>query len=468
MRSKLTVLALTVTLTLLAVVPGTAAPLAGPCAAGASYDPACDVNHDGVINVLDVQLAAGHWNQTGTWLSDASHNHLGQIWTGNPGNSYPLRIAGSFGEPGDNAPLVLSNSSPSGYGLRIDSSANHGVFVNSATAAGVRVENAGANGLYVVSAGNHGLDIGSAVVDGLRVSSAGGDGLEVVSAGFEGVQIGSAGTDGVYVGAAGTPSAFSNSDSSNGFEVAGAEGHGLYVGRADSSGVVVNSAGNYGMVVSSAGSAGVVVYSAGNAGVYVGSAGAQGVYVGSAGSHGVDVAGDSLAGYFRGNITVTGNCSGCLLATFGVNAGDTLLAPGDVVSLAGLRESGVDSVPMLLEVQLATGSAAVVGVVQGWAELITEKEPRPDEIGLRLVPRDGPADPGQYVTIAYSGLAQVKVSGPVAQGSKLAAGTKGAARALRTVTVDGVELAENGAVVGTALESLDAVDGLIWVLVNIQ
>ena len=41
-------------------------------------------------------------------------------------------------------------------------------------------------------------------------------------------------------------------------------------------------------------------------------------------------------------------------------------------------------------------------------------------------------------------------------------------RALRTVTVDGVELAENAAVIGTALESLDTAAGLIWVLVNLQ
>ena len=37
------------------------------CAAGAVYDPACDVDHDGDVDVLDIQLAAGHWNQAGTW-----------------------------------------------------------------------------------------------------------------------------------------------------------------------------------------------------------------------------------------------------------------------------------------------------------------------------------------------------------------------------------------------------------------
>lgn len=80
MRSKLTVLALVVILTLLAVAPGTAAPLAGPCVAGASYDPACDVNHDGVINSGLVVNDAGNdgvlvreaTNWAGRFIGDVS------------------------------------------------------------------------------------------------------------------------------------------------------------------------------------------------------------------------------------------------------------------------------------------------------------------------------------------------------------------------------------------------------------
>ena len=32
--------------------------------------------------VTDIQLTASHWNQTGTWVSDNQHDHLGQTWTG--------------------------------------------------------------------------------------------------------------------------------------------------------------------------------------------------------------------------------------------------------------------------------------------------------------------------------------------------------------------------------------------------
>ena len=46
-----------------------AAVLAGPCSPGAVYDPMCDVDHDGDVDVTDIQLTAGHWGQNGVWLS---------------------------------------------------------------------------------------------------------------------------------------------------------------------------------------------------------------------------------------------------------------------------------------------------------------------------------------------------------------------------------------------------------------
>lgn len=203
MKSKLSVSVLVVVFIILAAVPASSAPLAGPCAPGAAYDPACDVNRDGTVNVLDVQLTAGHWNQNGPWTGDNSHNHLGQTWTG---VDNPLKIEGTF-VGADNATLVLSNSAPSGDGLRVTL----------------------ANG------------------DGLFVDSAGKHGLRVDSAGFDGVYVQSASTTGVRVYSAGVPSAFSFTSANNGFEVNGAEGYGLYVGRADNDGVQVDSAGGDGV-----------------------------------------------------------------------------------------------------------------------------------------------------------------------------------------------------------------------------
>ena len=55
------------------VATGAQGPLtsgSGGCVAGDSYDPACDVNRDNIINIVDIQLVASHWRQAGTWTSD--------------------------------------------------------------------------------------------------------------------------------------------------------------------------------------------------------------------------------------------------------------------------------------------------------------------------------------------------------------------------------------------------------------
>lgn len=76
MNRKSVVSVLVVALVALTVVMGLARaqdvvkrPTADPCAAGALYDPACDVDHDGDVDIFDIQLAAGHWGQAGPWSS---------------------------------------------------------------------------------------------------------------------------------------------------------------------------------------------------------------------------------------------------------------------------------------------------------------------------------------------------------------------------------------------------------------
>ena len=60
-------LAVLLALLVIAAIPSAAAPLVGPCASGGVYDPACDVDHDGDVDIYDIQLTAGHWGQTGTY-----------------------------------------------------------------------------------------------------------------------------------------------------------------------------------------------------------------------------------------------------------------------------------------------------------------------------------------------------------------------------------------------------------------
>lgn len=53
-------------------LPADDAPLGAACVPGAAYNPACDVDHNGAINVTDIQLTAGHWGQTGTYTAGAA------------------------------------------------------------------------------------------------------------------------------------------------------------------------------------------------------------------------------------------------------------------------------------------------------------------------------------------------------------------------------------------------------------
>ena len=76
-----------------------ATPLAGPCAPGTAYDPACDANHDGQITVTDIQLTAGHWNQTGTWVSDNQPQPPGADVDGQQQPTHDQRLV-CYGRPG--------------------------------------------------------------------------------------------------------------------------------------------------------------------------------------------------------------------------------------------------------------------------------------------------------------------------------------------------------------------------------
>lgn len=129
MRHKTSImLPLVLALLFVAGTSARAAPLAGPCIAGAVYDPACDVDHDGDVDIFDIQLTAGHWTQSGPWTSDNDHDHLGQTWTG---SNNTLTLTGAFSP---NPPLLLSNTT--GDGLRATSSAASGTGVEgTATAA---------------------------------------------------------------------------------------------------------------------------------------------------------------------------------------------------------------------------------------------------------------------------------------------------------------------------------------------
>jgi hypothetical protein len=76
----------------------TAAAAMQPCIAGPVYDPACDVDHDGDVDVFDIQLTAGHWNRNGVWTG-------GDFWSllGNAATNPAVNFVGTS----DNQPLVV-------------------------------------------------------------------------------------------------------------------------------------------------------------------------------------------------------------------------------------------------------------------------------------------------------------------------------------------------------------------------
>lgn len=86
-RVRSLVLAVTLLGTLMLAAP--AALAVGPCAPGAAYDPACDVDENGVINILDIQLIASRFNLSG------SFNTGGWLLTGNAGTTPGTHFVGT-------------------------------------------------------------------------------------------------------------------------------------------------------------------------------------------------------------------------------------------------------------------------------------------------------------------------------------------------------------------------------------
>ena len=85
---------------------------------------------------------------------------------------------------------------------------------------------------------------------------------------------------------------------------------------------------------------------------------------------------------------------------------------------------------------------------------------------------DGPIAAGDYLFIVVSGLAQARVdasAAPITAGQRLTtAAAPGNACAVRTVSVEGVSVAEAAPIIGVALEPLPAGEGLIWILVAVR
>lgn len=177
----------------------------------------------------------------------------------------------------------------------------------------------------------------------------------------------------------------------------------------------------------------------------------------------------TYAGYFNGQIYTTG-CVGCVLIQLGQSDGAGALEPGDLAAISGLGEPLAGTNQPILRVHRAAPGEAVIGVVQ--ARGVRAESSRDGQAEESVDIAEGAIQAGDYLFLVVYGPARVRVdasSGPIAAGTRLAAGGQpGHARALRTVMVDGLTVAEAAPGVGTALEPLDSGAGLISVFVTLD
>ncbi len=432
------------------------------------------------------------------------HDHFGETWTGSGAHGLEVYNSTGYGvlatsEQG----VAVQGLSEASYGVRGESGVDNGVVGLSSVGSGVYGQSTHGAGISGYS--EHGLG-----VKGESVNNYGVQGVSTNSYGVRGETanyVGVLGVAGVpwFTAADGPVGVLGSSDSAGGYGVYGVGAkYGVY-GRSSISGSAMRAeqigagyalhatreavsgesgdalyvaeygpgrAGFFGINNSQSTSA--VLYLTTNGwgrGLYVESAGDDGVYVESAGDDGVRVqSAVDYAGLFNGNVFVAGSIHYPRLAYFGVNASNQVLQPGEIVSLHGIRTSQLVSTPMLLQAGPAKPGEPVIGVVEGWAELDQDEDPNSGEASQRLVPREGAVQPGAYVTIITYGPVQIKAStasGAIRMGARLAVDHRGWARALRTMDLNGVQVAESAPTIGIALEETDT-EGMIWVLINPQ
>jgi hypothetical protein len=228
--------------------------------------------------------------------------------------------------------------------------------------------------------------------------------------------------------------------------------------------------GSYGAVVS-ADTDGLRILETGDDGIQIGSDPDYpnyGVYIPSPGvtyyglwPNTADASGQ-WALYTTDNIEA-GNVAASSFTIVAKATGGEPLRAGDIAAPTGVTDPIPGATSRLSTVRRADSSNPAVGVVQG--RMVLERGPGKRDIGMRSA--GGPARAGDYVALTTLGVADVRVAAPagIAVGERLAA-SAGAARALRTATVDGVEVSEGAPTVGVALGEPDPSTGTVPVFVR--
>jgi hypothetical protein len=290
-------------------------------------------------------------------------------------------------------------------------------------------------------------------------------------------------------------------DSSNDYGIYATNSNGAV--RADATGT---SAGAYGIYATSDGDYEAGRFDAGGSADGIWSRGKgtahYGVYAISQNSYGLrgtTYVSGGYGVYTADKIYAGGGCVGCTSMLIAQNGSDAALEPGDVVAVVGIATAPSESYarPVLMVRKVDDRSSqGVVGVVEGryvtqqverqeveittqYVEVLDpEGKSLPDVVPVeehsvkKVMVEDAhtttePAGPGEYLTIVYRGLIQVKVDASSAsiQVGDLLASANTSGRAMRAPTTEAVA---HGAIIGKAMEPMAEGQGLIWALVDLQ
>jgi hypothetical protein len=250
-----------------------------------------------------------------------------------------------------------------------------------------------------------------------------------------------------------------------------------YSGAGDALEATTNSTTKSAIYAHATDSNGVWALSTNKQGVHGGSTNDIGVHGDSASNYGVEgLSTSNYGGYFEatsmvggrmqtdlpasyygavidgGLHIINGNCVGCTLVYFGQNGGAAAIEKGDLVAVAGAKVDAATQQPILLVRRATSADDAVIGVAVGAAASPSDvNRSGPATVGKSGV---GVIATGEYVQVMISGLAQVKVNGKVAIGSRLAPSSEGAV------------LAGNASNSVARVMSEPDENGFVWVLVN--
>ena len=302
------------------------------------------------------------------------------------------------------------------------------------------VENAGSNGIEINSAVNSGLYVNQADY-GIYVNNADEHGIMIANSNGRGIEVFQTNQDGVRIRKAGDASTTIPSNLYNGVEISGAEGNGVYVGQADECGVYVHSAVGDGVDVNTTNTNNEYGFNT-NDKAYIGA----------------------------GVVTAK-------MFSIGKNTGNQILEPGDLVVISGGYEKAVlgeDNGNPVINVKKAdkAESNSIFGVVEYSMDIKTKVKKLEDGESVttksfRKASHDN-ASTGDYLSIVILGPTDVKVGDrgqDIVAGEPVKLGTNAGVRKIKSTMINGIEIFENGGIVGKALESSNG-KGMVKVFVN--